>query len=124
MLFRSNDTATTEIYTEENTLSLHDSLPIFQLVGAVEAESAGIGPGDGAIRFQQDDAFVQAGDDALQVRVACMGGGGVLGHVVLFISQARTQRMKAGCSAVQMAKRTSLSVGGLASCCGPGPTMG
>ena len=28
MLFRSNDTATTEIYTEENTLSLHDALPI------------------------------------------------------------------------------------------------
>ena len=31
MLFRSNDTATTEIYTEENTLSLHDALPIFQV---------------------------------------------------------------------------------------------
>ena len=29
MLFRSNDTATTEIYTEENTLSLHDALPIY-----------------------------------------------------------------------------------------------
>ena len=33
MLFRSNDTATTEIYTEENTLSLHDALPISMLVG-------------------------------------------------------------------------------------------
>ena len=30
MLFRSNDTATTEIYTSVNTLSLHDALPIFQ----------------------------------------------------------------------------------------------
>ena len=28
MLFRSNDTATTEIYTTANTLSLHDALPI------------------------------------------------------------------------------------------------
>ena len=29
MLFRSNDTATTEIYTLRYTLSLHDALPIF-----------------------------------------------------------------------------------------------
>ena len=28
MLFRSNDTATTEIYTQRDTLSLHDALPI------------------------------------------------------------------------------------------------
>ena len=28
MLFRSNDTATTEIYTGKDTLSLHDALPI------------------------------------------------------------------------------------------------
>ena len=27
MLFRSNDTATTEIYTPRHTLSLHDALP-------------------------------------------------------------------------------------------------
>ena len=27
MLFRSNDTATTEIYTTYDTLSLHDALP-------------------------------------------------------------------------------------------------
>ena len=32
MLFRSNDTATTEIYTRRNTLSLHDALP-FSVVG-------------------------------------------------------------------------------------------
>ena len=30
MLFRSNDTATTEIYTVSDTLSLHDALPICQ----------------------------------------------------------------------------------------------
>ena len=35
MLFRSNDTATTEIYTSVHTLSLHDALPI-----SVEAGSA------------------------------------------------------------------------------------
>ena len=29
MLFRSNDTATTEIYTMVDTLSLHDALPIW-----------------------------------------------------------------------------------------------
>ena len=31
MLFRSNDTATTEIYTANNTLSLHDALPIWSV---------------------------------------------------------------------------------------------
>ena len=34
MLFRSNDTATTEIYTGIHTLSLHDALPIS--CGAIE----------------------------------------------------------------------------------------
>ena len=34
MLFRSNDTATTDIYTIQHTLSLHDALPIFVLASA------------------------------------------------------------------------------------------
>ena len=38
MLFRSNDTATTEIYTRRNTLSLHDALPIAALGLALVAE--------------------------------------------------------------------------------------
>ena len=41
MLFRSNDTATTEIYTQFVTLSLHDALPIYveyQAVAHVVAE--------------------------------------------------------------------------------------
>ena len=38
MLFRSNDTATTEIYTTEDTLSLHDALPIHQALHAGVAE--------------------------------------------------------------------------------------
>ena len=53
MLFRSNDTATTEIYTTEHTLSLHDALPILVLgswfvlqwlyvQGAGTAEGAGV----------------------------------------------------------------------------------
>ena len=33
MLFRSNDTATTEIYTSPHTLSLHDALPTFIAAG-------------------------------------------------------------------------------------------
>ena len=32
MLFRSNDTATTEIYTQFDTLSLHDALPISEAI--------------------------------------------------------------------------------------------
>ena len=39
MLFRSNDTATTEIYTSVNTLSLHDALPI--LPGIMPVTSPG-----------------------------------------------------------------------------------
>ena len=35
MLFRSNDTATTEIYTTANILSLHDALPIYAGVEAL-----------------------------------------------------------------------------------------
>ena len=35
MLFRSNDTATTEIYTDYYTLALHDALPIFEAGVAV-----------------------------------------------------------------------------------------
>ncbi|MCY1519419.1 hypothetical protein D9M68_541690 [compost metagenome] len=59
---------------------------VFEPVGAMEAESAGIGPGDGAVGFQQDDAFVQSSDDALQMLAVRMVGVGVRGHVVLFIS--------------------------------------
>ena len=37
MLFRSNDTATTEIYTGWYTLSLHDALPIwYMFLGGAE----------------------------------------------------------------------------------------
>ena len=39
MLFRSNDTATTEIYTVEHTLSLHDALPIAPADAAMRTPS-------------------------------------------------------------------------------------
>ena len=42
MLFRSNDTATTEIYTPSNTLSLHDALPINGPDASVFAISFGV----------------------------------------------------------------------------------
>ena len=50
MLFRSNDTATTEIYTTTDTLSLHDALPI------------SFSPPDGAItlRARREGAWVIA----------------------------------------------------------------
>ena len=38
MLFRSNDTATTEIYTGPYTLSLHDALPILQSARTRQSE--------------------------------------------------------------------------------------
>ena len=41
MLFRSNDTATTEIYTTPDTLSLHDALPI-SLIAIGAAVVAGL----------------------------------------------------------------------------------
>ena len=41
MLFRSNDTATTEIYTLLFTLSLHDALPILLLLGRGEEKTGG-----------------------------------------------------------------------------------
>ena len=43
MLFRSNDTATTEIYTQRYTLSLHDALPIYAQLRAKLAEQAEVG---------------------------------------------------------------------------------
>ena len=44
MLFRSNDTATTEIYTAVNTLSLHDALPISVARATTSSSSAASGP--------------------------------------------------------------------------------
>ena len=50
MLFRSNDTATTEIYTTTDTLSLHDALPIS---GAL-AGLAGMSEVSGVVHKLQD----------------------------------------------------------------------
>ena len=57
MLFRSNDTATTEIYTCLDTLSLHDALPITK-------------PADLAVALEKAIAEVDAGNVAvIDVRV-------------------------------------------------------
>ena len=45
MLFRSNDTATTEIYTLSDTLSLHDALPINVDLRHQELAIEGLGVG-------------------------------------------------------------------------------
>ena len=44
MLFRSNDTATTEIYTHSDTLSLHDALPISRTFTRLYPAFYGIAP--------------------------------------------------------------------------------
>ena len=44
MLFRSNDTATTEIYTPLFTLSLHDALPISDLAATIAVARLVLGP--------------------------------------------------------------------------------
>ena len=50
MLFRSNDTATTEIYTDYYTLSLHDALPISVSLNEMDASWSGRTIGDSAYR--------------------------------------------------------------------------
>ena len=59
MLFRSNDTATTEIYTDYYTLSLHDALPIFKPTGAIAV---------GAVSGLALPRFVSLKSDEVNVR--------------------------------------------------------
>ena len=65
MLFRSNDTATTEIYTTEDTLSLHDALPISRALGepyrAVSSERDGRGTAAGVreAEFHEPEAGIR-----------------------------------------------------------------
>ena len=51
MLFRSNDTATTEIYTNLNTLSLHDALPISDAYADADAEVTPEAEGEAAADY-------------------------------------------------------------------------
>ena len=66
MLFRSNDTATTEIYTRYNTLSLHDALPIYveralELAGRAVVLSEGRVTLDGRVDDVRDVASTMVG---------------------------------------------------------------
>ena len=66
MLFRSNDTATTEIYTHSDTLSLHDALPIraqakpFKLGGETFELPAPTGWPDEVLQAANDDDVIGA----------------------------------------------------------------
>ena len=60
MLFRSNDTATTEIYT----LSLHDALPIFATVCGAATKTLRIESAVDAERFIEDVGFANTLTDA------------------------------------------------------------
>ena len=70
MLFRSNDTATTEIYTECHTLSLHDALPIFGTVfaHATSDRAAELG-GRASTAAGQADVFVARQQHAFQAAI-------------------------------------------------------
>src|SRR5881392_1275795 len=56
-LFFFNDTATTEIYTTHNTLSLHDALPICGI--SVAGEDIGAHVGEAALRAHRHDAVAR-----------------------------------------------------------------
>ena len=71
MLFRSNDTATTEIYTSSHTLSLHDALPISVFLGSTKRKASGLDSSrlamliavlekHGGLRLADQDVFAQA----------------------------------------------------------------
>ena len=61
MLFRSNDTATTEIYTNLNTLSLHDALPISVWEGTCDrvAYPQAMGRGRSVVEMSDDKAAAE-----------------------------------------------------------------
>ena len=70
MLFRSNDTATTEIYTPRHTLSLHDALPIcagFGLEHPLWFQDKGLEPKED-ITFYRSNAFKNVGEESRAVR--------------------------------------------------------
>ena len=79
MLFRSNDTATTEIYTAQYTLSLHDALPIYPWLfeDSIEKISRDGNAGDVAVVFDHDKSVIGAGlyDPSSPVRVKMLSFG-------------------------------------------------
>ena len=79
MLFRSNDTATTEIYTPVNTLSLHDALPIYDAapkLGSVLVP-AGDGRGTNAVLRRPAALFpLRFGNDSFKPHLAAANASG------------------------------------------------
>ena len=65
MLFRSNDTATTEIYTRRHTISLHDALPIPVTIAVAVGCSSGNDADSGTAKTETtvvEDVVVDADD--------------------------------------------------------------
>ena len=74
MLFRSNDTATTEIYTQFDPLSLHDALPICPQLRIVVAPACARRRGlDG---HEHRDSGYRVGLVAVTERIVLDMGGG------------------------------------------------
>ena len=92
MLFRSNDTATTDIYT----LSLHDALPICTVTQAtnkttgvtLNTESGQITMNDAALGAAAEATFEVTNDKiaATDVVVACHGSAGTAGSYLVGVS--------------------------------------
>lgn len=62
-------------------------------VSAVQGQGTGVGPGDGAICFEQDDAFVQASDDGRCWRCVC--GAALAVGLLAWLAQAHRMRCNA-----------------------------
>ncbi len=88
-----------------------------QRVDPVQRQRAGVGPGDAAIGLEQDDAFVQACDDALQVLAVCVRGGVAGGHVGLLAWLAQAHRMRCEARPVQRINGRDGGRGRHGACC-------
>ena len=79
MLFRSNDTATTEIYTTLDTLSLHDALPIWS---PEIAYAVGLIATDGNLSPSGRHVSVSSGErEVLETLLRCVDRRAKIGHV-------------------------------------------
>ena len=104
MLFRSNDTATTEIYTVGNTLSLHDALPIFgQKLDQAAGDDLDEGTGTG-LDEDPDDAELTEDEDLLGVEIEITPGGKAMKRLTLLSGGEKSMTALAFLFAVFLAK--------------------